>query len=386
MKEVWQHIETWLKAHNPELLKGINPGATEEQVRHLEEALGVKFPEPFRSSTLIHDGQDENLPGLINDWDLLSLHRIKAEWELWKELLDGGEFSDYQSQPEAGVKNNWWNERWIPIAGDGAGNFLCLDLDPAPGGDVGQIITMWHDDAERVIIAQSFKDWLGTFAAGLESRKSSSQDKVSKRSPVPTPDTPFPASELRQKFLNERKDFFLEPQRIRLVTKDVDGHFEAFVRYEIVTPQHRSYTRQDGRVYIAAISFGIFGLIGLGLNLLGEDTLMRWSPLWLMASLVLWGFHIYKRRHYLLVDLGDKKQIFFLHNKPSKEKFEKFLEELYSAQRHYLRSRYLQILPGSSEADEIAKLRWLRHKEAITEDELQQMIAYTKDHFVPTKE
>ena len=383
MIDVWQRIEAWLNARQPELLNGLNPGASEDQIHNLEKILGIQFPESFQNSVLIHDGQDENLPGLLHDWELLSLRRIEGEWKLWKELLDGGEFSDYQSEPEAGVKNNWWNERWIPIAADGAGNFLCMDMDPASGGSLGQIITMWHDEAERVIVAQSFRDWLEAFASSLEGNKSSSGQEARNKSPVPPPEAGFPTSELRQNYLNDHKNFFLEPQRIRLTTKDMDGQFEAFVQYENLTPQRRSYTKQDGRLFVAAISFGFFGLIGVGANLLGESTLMKWAPLWLIASLVFFGFHFYKRRRYLLIDLEDKKQIFFLQDKPSKQKLEKFLEEMYAAQKHYLRSCYLKVLPGNSEAEEIKKLRWLRCKDAITEEEFQRMLSFVKDTFHP---
>ena len=244
---------------------------------------------------------------------------------------------------------------------------------------------MWHDSGERELVAQSYRDWLTSLAAGLETGKTSDREAVVRTNYLPEPEADFIPSELRQKYLNERREFFLEEQRIRLIVRDLDGTFEKYVAYEILTHQRRSYTRQDGRLYIAAISFGIFGLLGLGANLLGESTLMRWAPLWLIASLVFFGFHFYKRRHFLLIDLDDKTQIFFLHNSPSKEKLEKFLADMYAAQKRYLRIHYLQIPPGSSEADEVNKLRWLQQKNAITEAEFQQMMLMTKKYFVHPK-
>jgi cell wall assembly regulator SMI1 len=44
-----------------------------------------------------------------------------------------------------------------------------LDLDPASGGAIGQIITMWHDDAERKVLAPSFQVWLHQVASSLQS-------------------------------------------------------------------------------------------------------------------------------------------------------------------------------------------------------------------------
>ena len=62
--------------------------------------------------------------------------------------------------PDKGIKNDWWNDSWIPITYDGSGNHYCLDLDPTEEGIYGQIIRMWHDDAERTLVANSFKEWI----------------------------------------------------------------------------------------------------------------------------------------------------------------------------------------------------------------------------------
>lgn len=52
---------------------------------------------------------------------------------------------------------------------DDSGNHHCLDLDPTPSGKVGQIITMWHDEVEREVGANSFREWLEKLADELES-------------------------------------------------------------------------------------------------------------------------------------------------------------------------------------------------------------------------
>ena len=45
---------------------------------------------------------------------------------------------------------------------DGAGNHHCVDLDPEKSGVPGQVITMWHDDDERAVVAGSFYAFLMT--------------------------------------------------------------------------------------------------------------------------------------------------------------------------------------------------------------------------------
>jgi cell wall assembly regulator SMI1 len=64
-----------------------------------------------------------------------------------------------------------WNWAWIPFAADGAGNLLCLDLDPDKGGEIGQVILWASDPAYVEVIAPSYRAWLEQFASDLEAGK-----------------------------------------------------------------------------------------------------------------------------------------------------------------------------------------------------------------------
>lgn len=181
--------------------------------------------------------------------------------------------------------------------------------------------------------------------------------------------------ELKQKYLFERREFFLEPNRIRLFVKDLDGETETYVQYETVTPNTRVITRQDGRVYIAAIAFGIFALVGFVLNLLGISSLMRWAPLWAVASIIFFGFHLYKRRRYFILDLSDQTSIFFIANQPSKEILQNFIVSLYKARKQYLREKYFVINPNSDPDSEIARFNFMLEQEIISKSEFQKIKA-----------
>lgn len=182
-------------------------------------------------------------------------------------------------------------------------------------------------------------------------------------------------SELRQRYLSERREFFLEPNRIRLYVKDFDGETETYIPYEKITTTTRTITQQDGRVYIAAISFAIFALIGFALFFAGTPTLMRWSPLWAIASIIFFGFHFYKKRKYFLLDLSDGKSVFFLANRPSNEELSQFMKSVYEARKRYLRNRYYVLDPNNDPNDEVAKFQWLLKEEIISEPEFQVMKA-----------
>jgi cell wall assembly regulator SMI1 len=90
---------------------------------------------------------------------LLSTQRILDEWKVWKGLYDKESFKDWDVEPQSGVANVWWQPAWIPLTYNGCGDHHCLDLGPANEGIDGQIITMWHDSEERVILAKNYTQW-----------------------------------------------------------------------------------------------------------------------------------------------------------------------------------------------------------------------------------
>ena len=137
-------------------------GATAKQIQATEATLGVSFPAEVRAFYLTHNGGSSTGAYVCNARELLSLENIVRQWKIWKNLFDKGTFRGNQSRPSAGVKNDWWIPAWIPMTYDGAGNHEVLDLDPAKGGKVGQVVGFWHDDDTRTLRAPDFLIWLAS--------------------------------------------------------------------------------------------------------------------------------------------------------------------------------------------------------------------------------
>ncbi|MFK7857105.1 MAG: SMI1/KNR4 family protein [Granulosicoccus sp.] len=171
MKAEWNRFESWLKAHFPEGYGDLNEPATDEQISILESKLNVNLPLEFVEFLKIHNGQRGESGWIIGGSELLSVERIIDEWEVWNGLLVGGEFEDCKNKRDNGVKDDWWNPNWVPFTYDGGGNHLCIDLDPAESGTTGQIITMWHDELDRKILATSFEMWFALYVQDVESGK-----------------------------------------------------------------------------------------------------------------------------------------------------------------------------------------------------------------------
>ena len=170
MNDSWKSFERWLAENWPEGLACLNPPATIEQIAELEEKLEAKLPEDFVACLKVHNGQT-GYSAIFDGTEFLSCDEIYSQWFVWKDLLDGGNFKDISSEPEPGIKSDWWNPKWIPFTHNGCGDHLCLDLDPASSGSVGQIITMWHDMESREIKAKSFGEFFDTYVAGVLSGK-----------------------------------------------------------------------------------------------------------------------------------------------------------------------------------------------------------------------
>jgi cell wall assembly regulator SMI1 len=169
MTELWQRIENWLRSNAPSIAQGLNPPASIAEIQSTEKLLGIQFPDDVRQSYLLHNGQSQESPPMLEGWEWLSLERIRDEWTVWNELLQGGDFEGLENESDGQlIVTDWWHPKWIPLTYSGAGDHHCLDMNPGPQGKIGQIIEMWHDDGERPWIAASFREWISSFADELE--------------------------------------------------------------------------------------------------------------------------------------------------------------------------------------------------------------------------
>jgi cell wall assembly regulator SMI1 len=148
----------------------LNCGASESEINRVEEEIGLIFPQSFKKLLSIHNGQKDEGIGVIGNYYLLSLEEILETWKTMKDLLDKDDFSDFEPlEPIGPVKKNyWWNPKWISIATNGFGDDICIDLDPDTGGNIGQIITFWHDWEERKVISTSLEEWFTDILSKLE--------------------------------------------------------------------------------------------------------------------------------------------------------------------------------------------------------------------------
>lgn len=180
--ESWGQIETWLSANALGIRKTLRPVAKAGAVEKLQQQLGATLPTDFVESVRLHDGQKpdaehglfpvaDDVLGAMPSCRLLSVKEIAREWAMLKKVYDGGNFADRKSEPGRGVRADWWNPGWVPIADNGGGDYCCIDLAPGKGGVVGQVIVYFNDMTERPKVAKSYGAWLEKLAKGFTSGK-----------------------------------------------------------------------------------------------------------------------------------------------------------------------------------------------------------------------
>lgn len=164
MKSLWNRYDAWLSSNYPDGLHALNEGASEADLRRLEETLGQQLPEDYRMWLAGHNGDKPGGPGMLNGSSFLSTEEVAGQWTTMTSLAER-EVGDIttESEPEGHIVPVWWHRNWIPITSDGAGNLECLDLHPGPEGNVGQIIDFDHETVHRTVLAPGFKEWVCEF-------------------------------------------------------------------------------------------------------------------------------------------------------------------------------------------------------------------------------
>lgn len=163
MKKDWERLESWLRTNDSETLAGLNPPATDGEIRDMERKLGYGLPAGYVECLKIHGGQKPMAKWLFGGDEFLSIQNVVINWEVWRDLLEGGDLVDGKPKPDAGVQSAWWSKSWIPFTANGRGDHLCLDMAPASSGRVGQVIKVFHDSPARKLVAQDFASWFAKF-------------------------------------------------------------------------------------------------------------------------------------------------------------------------------------------------------------------------------
>lgn len=141
--ESWNIIVEWLARHSPPELALIRPPAAEDDIRETERGVGTVLPDDLVAWWRRADGQAGH--GSLMPW-FYSPHSARealnkrnvwmTAWNGVMEQADPERFAAYVAQedqaPSGTPCKGAWLPSWLPVAGDGGGNDLFVDLRPGP--------------------------------------------------------------------------------------------------------------------------------------------------------------------------------------------------------------------------------------------------------------
>jgi hypothetical protein len=98
-----------------------------------------------------------------------SLAGGRLAWRGWADIRAEYRPEDFDDmitvRGDGPVHRAYTRAGWWPLAEDGGGNHLMVDLDPAPGGTVGQVIVASPDEDERRVLAPGVGAYLDALLA-----------------------------------------------------------------------------------------------------------------------------------------------------------------------------------------------------------------------------
>ncbi len=167
MKKEFDRFKIWLNDNYKEGIDDLNPPASDEEIKELKDTLGLTLPSDLICLLKIHNGQKGNSAWLFDSQEFLSTHGIINAWNNWNTFFQTDTFPKNKANSDLGIKDDWWNKKWIPFCSPGSGDHYCIDLDPTKMGKSAQIITLWHDYDERELVSLSLKDWFNDYIEQL---------------------------------------------------------------------------------------------------------------------------------------------------------------------------------------------------------------------------
>lgn len=170
MQDLLDRLQRCLEEQLPGMAGSLNPGASDADLRALEQHIGHDLPAPWHALYRWHDGQSMDIDGALGLFvglPFLPIKRVIALWDFEarpasppspEEVAEWAQ--SYSCLPPGTVKQRAFSPAWIPLADDDGGNYLGLDLDPDTLGAPGQVITFGGREFVRVQAAPSLPAFL----------------------------------------------------------------------------------------------------------------------------------------------------------------------------------------------------------------------------------
>ena len=162
--ECWAFLESYLSANRSGGIALLPLGISPDLIAQAEAAMGVELPHDMQRFYSRHNGSGvfSISPYKIGGGAqrFLALGDIIELWETMVRIGTDFERDGDRGMQKGPIKDNYWNRNWIPFMDNQGGDNIFVDLDPADGGTVGQIVDWWHEGAVSTYLASSLCEWI----------------------------------------------------------------------------------------------------------------------------------------------------------------------------------------------------------------------------------
>lgn len=158
----WQRIDTWLRASAPEVLRRLRPPIEPATLAKLEATAGKPLPASLVEAYLAHDGAAGEHPTVFGavraPKDALWARHM---WWLPADRAVGSVL--FMRELSVDVPDSkTWPAALLPIAEDGGGNKIVVDLDS------GEVSAWDHEDGTTTKLAADVGTWMTQLADDMQ--------------------------------------------------------------------------------------------------------------------------------------------------------------------------------------------------------------------------
>jgi cell wall assembly regulator SMI1 len=158
--ELLEEVLIHLRSLSPEIAESFFPPASQVAIQRLLKTTRQPIPPDLQAFWRTTNGQDHDAPGIFDgDFIFLSVENALQDWSCNKIVYEKWE-QPCSIEVFPGVQSKLWLPGWIPFAWSRTGDTLCVDMCPAQGGEVGQVILTTVAGCIRARLSASFEEWL----------------------------------------------------------------------------------------------------------------------------------------------------------------------------------------------------------------------------------
>lgn len=174
--------------------------------------------------------------------------------------------------------------------------------------------------------------------------------------------------ELHQKTWGQQRSFFLLRDKLKVHIKDSSGERESCFSYESLNGKVQIVCQKNSQLLFIALAILAFSGCLL-LQTLIIDRGIYYAVFPLIVAILSAILYRYKQQNYIIIRTSVGQQIIFILNKPSQKALEKFLVQLWSYRKQYLREKYFYINYSSDLDRQTLRFCWLLEQNIITKAE-----------------